>query len=333
MSANEIQALCELYIGRKFDDNDSQALREFLRDLQVQKPKKVAAEKPEQHQDTKKFVPVSERKQHLVREYAPGDRPAPVALTDLGATGGAKERMAAYNNQVASAGSTGSLSANRVAEDLPAQVPKVADRKAQWAAAETGLSPRADDAVKERLAEVTGAPGVKDRLGAWNNATQGSSADKIHLVEERTADVKGAAPVKERLGNWNKIEEHPSVTSNTAARVEEVKGAPGVKDRLGNWNQVTSDHHVESKTAERLAELAGASAVKSRAEGWNNHTEGVITSAGLSEERTAELKKASSVRDRMNSYSQAASEVKVQKTEIYIPQDVSELPTKESQGQ
>jgi len=331
MSANEIQALCELYIGRKFDDSDSQALREFLRDLQVQKPKKVAAEK-EEHQDTKKFVPVSERKQHLVREYAPGDRPAPVALTEVGSTGGAKERMADYNNTVASAGSA-SLSANRVAEELPAAT-KVSDRKAQWAgAAETGLSPRGDsDVVKERLAEVSGVPGVKDRLGAWNSATQGSSADK-HLVEERTADVKGAAGVKERLGNWSKIEEHSNVPSNTAARVEEVKGAPGVKDRLGNWNQVTSDHHVESKTAERLAELAGASAVKSRAEGWNNQTEGVVTSGALAEERTAELKKASSVRDRMNSYSKATTEVKVQKTEIYIPQDQSELPTKESQGQ
>lgn len=47
MSSSEIQQLCEMYIGRKFDENDSAALRDFLRDLQVQKPKREAAPKAE----------------------------------------------------------------------------------------------------------------------------------------------------------------------------------------------------------------------------------------------------------------------------------------------
>jgi len=380
-------------------------LREFLRDLQVQKPKKPAKNADEEDKSpSKAFVPIAERKQHLSREVAPGDRPAPVTLSDLGSNVGAKERKNAYNQTIQSASDV-SLSKERVSEVQG--VAGVADRKAQWVAKteDAPLSPRAqvamdstsprardrlmsyektvqnsgtgarkDDLVAERLAEAQGATGVKDRLGAWSDVgnqsneskeqvaarlaeiqgvtgvkdrqaaytsnTGSSSIDKGSLVQERLAEAKGVTGVKDRLGNWGEVSDAAKVDPNAVAeRLAEVKGVTGVKDRMGQWNQVaaggaqTSD---PSKVEERLGNL-GATGVKDRAGGWANKPETIISSTAdpsLAEARTLELKKAASVKDRLAGYTQVAKDDKVvERAPVYIPQDASELPTKETQGQ
>jgi len=336
MSSSEIQALFEQYIGRKFDADDSSALRDFLRDLQVQKVKKPAPEKDEPA--STKFIPVSERKQNLPREVAKGDRPAPVSLVELGAHSGAKDRAANYVNAVSS-NESHSLSAQRVAEELNPDAARVGERKAQWAhMGETVTTPKASN-----LDIDPSTPRAKDRMAAYNQTVQaGGSISKDELVAERLADVKGVA-VKDRAGVWASgaaagASTDPSLS--TASRLEEVKGASGVKDRLGNWNKVmenaektpTSD---PSKVQERLAELSGTG-VKDRTQVWSKAEDTVVASTAdpnLAAARTAELKTASSIKDRLGAYAQASSEKPIEKKEIHIPTDHSELPTKESQGQ
>jgi len=258
MSSSEIQALCEQYIGRKFDADDSSALRDFLRDLQTQKVKKPAPEKDEPA--STKFIPVSERKQNLPREVAKGDRPAPVSLVELGSHSGAKDRAAKYVQGVSS-NESHSLSAQRVAEDL-ADASRVSDRKAQW----TSMGEQSNAPKTSNLdLDPSTTPRAKDRMAAYTQTVQsGGSISKDELVAERLADVKGVA-VKDRAGVWASgaaVGASTDPSLSTASRLEEVKGASGVKDRLGNWNKVmenaektpTSD---PSKVQERLADLKG----------------------------------------------------------------------------
>jgi hypothetical protein len=272
MSSSEIQALCEIYIGRKFDENDSAALRDFLRDLQVQKPKREAAPKAEKKADDRKFVPVSERKQHYVKEVAPGDRPAPVNLSEFGATAGAKDRAALYAQQVNSNTSV-SHSAARVESELGAPT-KVSDRKAHWAElADHGGSAAPKESKPVSITDDSGnivSPRTRDRLVSFESGA----------VAQRSIDEKELV----------------------AQRLAEISGVPAVKDRLGAWNQATNAGGVDEKQ--------------------------------LVEERTAELKKATSVRDRLGAYTKAATDSKpIERAPVHIPQDISELPTKDTQGQ
>jgi len=90
-----------------------------------------------------------------------------------------------------------------------------------------------------------------------------------------------------------------------------------------------------SKVQERLAELSGTG-VKDRTQVWSKAEDTVVASTAdpnLAAARTAELKTASSIKDRLGAYAQASSEKPIEKKEIHIPTDHSELPTKESQGQ
>jgi len=363
--------LCELYIGRKFDENDSLALKDFLRDLQVQKPRKVVAK--EEKPQTGKFIGVSERKQNLA---TPASQ-APIEIRDIGvAKGGAKERVAAYAQTVSHASDRTSLSAERVQEDLGGGT-NVSERKAKWKGiSETSpertpsavvlldehgnpVAPKTKDKMSEyekaasakksdveivaqRVAEVKGAPGVKDRLGNWTAVATKTEADNKETVEERVADLKQAPGVKDRLGNWNQMASKTEADKKetVAERLADLQQAPGVKDRLGNWNQVAASTKVASATEERVAELKDAKApgVKDRLGNYSAVAEkdGTIVSAAdpnFAAARTAELQKTSSVRDRMGVYSKATEGRPVEKKQVYIPQDQSELPTRDTQGQ
>jgi hypothetical protein len=376
MSSAEIQALCELYIGRKFDQDDTAALREFLRDLQTQKPKKQkeegAKEKEKPASGGAAFVPISERKQHLAREVAPGERPAPVSLSELGATSGVADRKAQWVNKTEQ---SGEISPRSHAVVLDATSPRARDRLQSYEKNVQGATAGTpSDLVAERLAEVQGASGVKDRLGAWaSGEVQGASGgekvnrleeikgaqgvkdrqaaytstvgntlpSKKDLVEERLAEVKGVPGVKDRLGNWTAQSEH-SATNPSAVeeRLAEVKGVAGVKDRLGQWNQVavqaekvpTTD---PAKVEERLADLGPTGVnIKDRVGGWANRSDNTAVDPSLAAARTAELTKAQSVKERLGQYKNVATDDKpVVKAPIVIPQDASELPTKETQGQ
>jgi hypothetical protein len=380
MSSSEIQALCELYIGRKFDEDDCNALREFLRDLQTQKPKKPKEEHKEKTPTgVVAFVPISERKQHLAREVAPGERPPPVSLADLGANVAVADRKAQWVNKTeASAGDISPRAHAPVV--LDATSPRAKDRLQSYEKnIQGGAAGAHADLVAERLAEAQGGGGVKDRLGAWaSGQVQGSSGEtkeqvaagrleeikgaqgvkdrqaaytstvgntlpsKKELVDERLAEVKGAPGVKDRLGNWaGQADSHATNAAAVEERIADVKGVAGVKDRLGQWNQVTAAAEKiptsdPTKVEERLADL-GTTGVKDRVGGWTNRTEPIIASTvdpTLAASRTAELAKAQSVKDRTNVYKNVATDDKpVVKAPIYIPQDVSELPTKETQGQ
>jgi len=369
--------LCEIYIGRKFDENDSICLKDFLRDLQVQKPRKQVPKEEKPHVEAK-FIPVAERKQGYSTTVAAGERPMPVNLLDIGAKGGAKERVAAYANTVNNASSpTASLSAARVEEELGGGT-NVSERKARWkgmseTSPERGASQpvvlldehgnpvapktkdkRSDyekaaqttkldeDIVKQRLAEVSG-PGVKDRLGSYTNVAASNSTES--KVGERLAEVKGAPGVKDRLGNWNQVASNTSADKKETVeeRLADVKGVPGVKDRLGNWNQAASSTTVSSTSdpnlaAARVADVKGVQGVKDRLGNWSQQAEKdtVVVSAAdpsLAKARTAELTTASSVRDRLGAYNKATETKPIEKAPVYIPQDSSELPTKDTQGQ
>jgi len=377
MSSAEIQSLCELYIGRKFDQDDAAALREFLRDLQTQKPKKVK-EEPEHKEKSSSgaaFVPIAERKQHLTREVAPGDRPAPVSLSELGANVGvadrkaqwvnktegggdisprshapavvldatsprARERLQSYEKNVQSSG--GASSADLVAERLAeVQGVGVKDRLGAWASGQVQGAVPGEHA--NRLEEIKGVQGVKDRQAAYNSTVGNTTAPKKELVEERLAEAKGGQGVKDRLGSWTGQSDVAPVSNPAAVeeRIAEVKGAAGVKDRLGQWNQVVAGTEKApssdpSKVEERLGDL-GSTGVKDRVGGWANRSDPVVASTvdpALAAARTAELNKVSSVKERLGQYKNVATDDKpVVKQPIYIPQDASELPTKESQGQ
>jgi len=191
-----------------------------------------------------------------------------------------------------------------------------------------------------RLAEVSGAAGVKDRLGQWNQVTshEGPTSDK-KVIEERLAEVKGAAGVKDRAGAFAAKADDSSSNPASKPALEEVKGAPGVKDRLGKWDAVIAgtDAHPAS-TGPKVADLPVQTGVKQRKEGWQKQETQDTTIAStadpnLAEARTAELKKGSSVRDRMGAYAKATEDKQVERAPVVIPTDVSELPTKETQGQ
>jgi len=371
--------LCELYIGRKFDENDLASLKDFLRDLQVQKPKRQAPQESKPHVEAK-FIPVAERKAGYASPaiIAAGERPVPVNLTDLGAKGGAKERVAAYAQTVNSASSqVTSLSAVRVEEELGGGA-NVSERKARYkgiteTSPERGASTQPvvlvdehgnpvapktkekksayesvasagtkvdEGLVKERLAEVSG-PGVKDRLGNYTNVAAASSTES--KIGERLADVKGAPGVKDRLGNWTQVATNTQADKKETVqeRLADVSGTPGLKARLGNWNQVASSSGGPDPalSASRVADVQGAAGVKDRLGNWSQIAEkdSVIVSSqdpALAKSRTAEISGSkSSIKDRLGAYSQATETKPIVKAAIVIPQDASELPTKDSQGQ
>jgi len=193
------------------------------------------------------------------------------------------------------------------------------------------------------LQKIQGVTGVKDRQAAYTSHTGAAHVDKESLVQERLAEAKGGQGVKDRLGSWNEVSDVAKVDPNAVAeRLAEVKSATGVKDRLGQYNQVvaTSDKPVSdpSKVEERLGDLKGTG-VKDRAGDWSNKAgaETTISSTAdpnLAEARVEELKKAPSVKARLGLYTKVATDDKVvERAPVYIPQDASELPTKDTQGQ
>jgi len=233
-------------------------------------------------------------------------------------------------------------SADKVAErTAEAQGVGVKDRLGAWASGQVqGVPDEREEQKAARLAEIQGGAGIKDRQAAYTSNTN-PTLNKS-LVEERLAEVKGVPGVKDRLGNWNETSHAAPVVPGVAERVAEVKGAPGVKDRLGAWNSVVAGANQTasdpSKVEERLADL-GNTGVKDRVGGWTNKGETVSIVAStadpnLAEARVQELKQASSVKERLGQYQKVATDDKVvERAPIYIPQDASELPTKESQGQ
>jgi len=282
MSESEIQTLCEAYIGRKFDEDDSYALRTFLHDLLKQKIKRPISE----HSSVAHSVVERKEKRVIETEVVP----SPLVSQDKPIF----KKTKAFVEAVA----TSTIEKTTEVDVGPS--PRVADRKETFikATSQAGLSPRKID----NLEDVPSGPGVKDRLGNYLQETEKSKATSE--VDERVAEAKASSSVKERLGLYKQTVESSGVVGGGASeRVAEISGSPSVKDRYR-----PEEAAAAAKTQERLEEVKGAAGVKDRLGAWSKMESNPSVSVPVAAEKPAETVAGTpGVKDRMGQWGKAAT--------------------------
>eukprot|EP01126_Amoeba_proteus_P044258 TRINITY_DN490_c0_g1_i8.p1 TRINITY_DN490_c0_g1~~TRINITY_DN490_c0_g1_i8.p1 ORF type:complete len:366 (+),score=80.87 TRINITY_DN490_c0_g1_i8:73-1170(+) len=303
MSESEIQALCETFINRSFNEDDLYALRLFLRDLSKQKTKAPVT--------TSSAIPIEKKETIVVAAETPL---SPVVTRDA-------PIFPKIEGFVRAAATT---SVEKTVAVEVGSVPKVSERLGVWTS--SSPPPSSPSPIQDRVKEALAGPGVKDRLGNWSQALELGERPLVvpEQVEERLAEVKGAVGVKDRLGTYTKVvtDRVTSVKTSTADPTliedrlgeEFSKAQIGVKDRLKTgWVAHPSDVQVDpSVVKERLAEVKGAAGVKDRVTILKEvaaETEKVATAPPEAvEERLADVKGASGVKDRLVVLSSAVAE-------------------------
>eukprot|EP01126_Amoeba_proteus_P028823 TRINITY_DN283_c0_g1_i12.p1 TRINITY_DN283_c0_g1~~TRINITY_DN283_c0_g1_i12.p1 ORF type:complete len:396 (-),score=76.97 TRINITY_DN283_c0_g1_i12:94-1218(-) len=310
MSYSQIQAVCERYINRPFDEDDISALRVFLDDLVHQRIKRPVPETIP--------VPIEKNTGSVVDKTAEIAPLSPVVSRNAPIF----RKIEGFVKATADV-SVASPTLERTKEALAG--PGVKDRLDNWTqVVETEPQPRTSEKVEERLVEVKGTTGVKDRLGTYTRVVSQresqvvtSTADPT-LIGDRLGEefTKAQVDVKERLKTgWTLVDGQKVDPSLVETRLAEAKGASGVKDRLGAFTRVTETDKVPLATnfvEERLMEVKGAVPVRDRRT--------VITAAVAEtqqlntappervEERLSEARGAVPVKDRLNILKEVAAE-------------------------
>lgn len=319
MSESDIVALCEEYVNRKFDEEDLESLRAFLRSLQKQKVPRAEKEAPKKHFSVKT-----------------------AGLARPNTSGAASTELPSYVKEKREI-DTNALREERLAEANTAQGVKA--RLGAWQEkvqkAEDGDLPDNSKLAEERVSEAKAGAGVKDRLGAWNQKIDkedqqvttdekakaerlaelqgvGSVKNRYQVKEdddvktspqERVAEVKTGS-LKERLGAYQQVAEKSEVAKTGDAK-EELKGVSGLKERLGAYTNAaeTSDAPRNASDSPQLDAIRKTSSVQKGKENWNK-VAGSSNDAPVDKkaEILAEAKAGSSLKDRLNVWNEKGAE-------------------------
>jgi len=234
------------------------------------------------------------------------------------------------------------------------------DRLGKWKSAEEG---KTDTAVPQRKEPVkvvdTPVEDVKSRLNKWSEVTTEKPADPKRkdpvnpiVVTEETPPNAQAAPLRERLASYQRtITEKEKSGPQAKNAKDEVAEAQAVADRRSHWDQLatTDDGKARAADASKEEVVATAPKLKDRLSAFNQATaEKTIDKAPVvvpydddyqppqppsEESGSAPIKRdpvkvegASSLKDRLNSYEQAAQEKPLEKKAIQVDYEDDFVP-------
>jgi hypothetical protein len=235
------------------------------------------------------------------------------------------------------------------------------DRLGKWKSAEEGKSDQAPTQRKEPVKFVDDHPveDVKARLNKWSAVTSEKPADSRRkdpvnpiVVTEETPANATAAPLRERLASYQRTVEEKEKSAPLAKNAkEEVAEAKGVSDRKNHWDKLSANDDGKSRASDASKEevVATAPRLKDRLNAFNQATaEKTIEKAPVvvpydddyqppqlpSEEsgstpmkrEPVKVEGVSSLKDRLNSYEQAAVEKPLEKKAIQVEYEDDYVP-------
>jgi len=306
-TVDEIEKLCEQYVGRRFGKRDKAALLDFLRSLQGQRPGDSDDDEPVQQ----KYVPAPrQHTQHATQQEEPQgpaltgavkegtllhkkasqyatlvNKPTvsegasrPVKVSDIADVEGVQERKNKWVNDVAS---PDKINYNKA--DPSDTGYKVADattdvknRRSQWESGNVGQSEYKKSAAEELGYKVSDAEDIKKRRAEWEAGKTAPGGDiKKNVVEERGYKVSDAEDVKKRREEWEtgKVAQTGAHFKKTAAEEAgyKVSDSEDVRKRREEWE---SGKVAESAPKKTDTEQAGykvddaSASIKDRLNQW-----------------------------------------------------------------